>query len=432
MINLIPRVYQKKGIWYAVKLKVFAFFWEMRLGKTLTALRVVRALKAYPSLIVAPFSAFGAFLEALSGEDFTTLDGRKRKARLKRLTETDSKWYLINHDGFRSIPEIANYEWGSIIFDESTELKEVTSRISKFFVNWFKNVKVKIILAGRPDPESRLDFVQQLRFLGVLKMDYYKFRHYYCRLNGFKFVLTNEGEKIISSLLAKYSSFMSLKDAGLSGKIIRMTQTVEISLKARKQYLEIINDLQIDKDRMTIYKPVSYLWARRLFGGFVGEDFIYDHKLVEVKKILTEILPKNTGKIIFANFLKEIYILKLELQKYFRIGIITEGVAVQDRIVVEKNFQAGKLDIVICSQAAQFSHNFSRASELIFYSTPLSLLIRQQFEGRALLSKHLLILDIVCRNTIEEDFIVSLKNKEKESKMMERIVRRLQSVNDIY
>lgn len=345
----------------------------------------------------------------------------------------EKQWYFINHEGHRSIPEIANFIWRSIIFDESTALKSPTSKISKFFINWFKDVPVKIILAGKPDPETRLDFIQQLCFLGVMPLNYYQFRDKYCYLAGFEFLLTEAGKKFLSKILTRHSSFLRLKDVGIGAKIIYMTHTVELSPEARKQYRLIIENLKISNQKMTIYKTVSFIWARRLFGGFLNGEFIYNFKLLEIKYLLGEMLPKSSPKIILAIFLKEIYILKSELEKFYKLKIITGETPVVERMKIEKEFQEGKLNLLILeAEAVRFSHNFSRASEVIFYSTPLSLLTREQCEARAKLRKSLLIIDLICFDTIEEDFIVSLKNKEKDSQLMERIVRRIQNEHPLH
>ena len=130
------RLYQKKALYYINRAQHPALFLEMRLGKTLIA---IRWIKSHPEikriLVVSPYSAFYAWKKELRIEHEPTPieligDWTQRSIRL----HTPHKWYLISKEGHLVLPSIRDTSWDCVILDESTFIKDNTTKVSKFFV----------------------------------------------------------------------------------------------------------------------------------------------------------------------------------------------------------------------------------------------------------------------------------------------------------
>ena len=69
--------------------------------------------------------------------------------------------------------------------------------------------------------------------------------------------------------------------------------------------------------------------------------------------------------------------------------------------------------------------DLSKASTVIYYSTPTGLETRQQSEDRVVNVKDkdsVLIIDLIVDNTIEKSIIKSIKLKESNEQLMRRLV----------
>jgi len=420
------RNYQKSGLRFLVRESKACLYWEMRLGKTITSVKAIRVLRAYPCLIVAPYSAFPSWFEAIGGQGCLTVLEGPQGPRLALLRGKNTLFYLINSEGHRILPELADYEWASIILDESTFIKNPRSKASKFYTSKFTDVPVKFVLSGTPDPESRLDFIQQLRFLDRIG-NYWSFRDRFCYLEGYKYILKPSGRKFLTKILSECAAFLKQKDVNLGGEKIYQTHFVKLPPPAMKQYKQIIKNLKISHNRMTIYKTVAFMWARRLFGGFVGKKIIHQEKMKLIKNIFHNSRPLTRGKIILAPFKQEIYFITSQLKAFGDVGQITGDTKPKDRFELVRKFQSGNLKILVCQpDTVRHGLNLSRAGEIIFYSSPLSFETRYQCEARASLNEDgVFITDIVCGGTIEEDIVVSMRKKENQSELFNRMIRRI-------
>lgn len=463
------RAYQRDVFYSTLKRKHNALFLDMRLGKTLITIRSLstKIVDIQNVLIVAPFSAFPAWNDELLHEHYTEeeivfLTGAKEKRRKKlhdARTSHKVKWYILNIEGWRAVPEIAHIEWQAVVADESYFLQspphvsKKTKAIctSKFFTTNFRNVPHKYILTGTPAPESELNYFMQLLFLDkniLMEDNYWRFRtKHFIQYAPNEYAISEKGKMFLTSRLATCATFLSRKDVNLGGEKIYETRAIELDKATRIIYDTIWNKFVVkvndDIRDVTDIGGVRFQWARRLLGGYVTKpnygyeenqefDYIFRGKMIELNSLLTGELS-GQQVIIWADYTKEIDLISQYLWTSKKKGAYIDGrVKPEMRDEHERAFRAKDLQYLVCQpQASQYSRDFSSADVEIFYSSPLALKTRLQAEDRLVSSKTngVLVIDLVCPNTIEEDIVESLRKKESRQAMIKRIVQRLTKEN---
>jgi SNF2 family DNA or RNA helicase len=438
------RPHQKLIYSYTNKAQHPALFVDMRLGKTLVAVRKIKTYaKCNSVLIVAPYSAFDGWRKTLKAEyegiPIELTEPASDAGWQLTLRFPMNKWFLINHSGFLRIPELGMYPWDVVVIDESTCLKAYTSKISKYFAKNFRNVKHRWVLTGLPDPESELDYFQQLKFLNpnVLGWDVRRFKmRYFVQTEHHQLFITTRGKKLLTDRLAKHCFFMSRKDAGYDIEKIYKRRIVKMPSEIKDIYDKIVDEFILETDehfRMTKYAVTKFGWLRELCCGMVyknetDKELIWPGKL-ELLEELVEGELKKTPLVIWCRYINDI----LNIQEKFsdkKLGIIYGKVKKPDRTKLINKFQNGKLDwLVIQPTTERFGADMSLTSTCIYYSTPLGLETRVQTEDRIIdigKTESSLIIDLVVENSIEEKILKQLFKKNSRQETMKNIIKEMQ------
>lgn len=428
------RTYQKDALGYLIS-GGGCLFLEMRLGKTLIAIRYLNYLGLKKILIVAPYSALNSWEEELTSEkqSYITVFGNKGK-RLACL-QTKVKYYLINKEGHLVVPKIGQIKWDAVILDESTFIKSPAkvskktgkSSAGKFYIENFMKVPYKIILTGTPAPEHDLEYFNQLYFINpdILGFkNYWIFRNTCFKEFGFKYSMLPTYRKKFNRLLNKHCFFLSRKDAGIENKKIYELRTLEMPAMMKKQYKELKNEFRIGKMK-TIYAVTKFLWMRRLFGGFINDGFLYNGKLNIIKELLNSEL-KNQSVVIYCNFIKELFM----LHKYIKNSEIIYGdVKFKTRVKIINKFQAGNFNVLLCQpECVKHGQDFSVADTIIYYSSAIGLETRKQSEDRIINVKNnnpKLIIDIAYKNSIDIKIAKMLKQKNQRVDIQNYLIKEL-------
>lgn len=409
-------------------------FMEMRLGKTLTALRWLSLKQCQRVLIVAPYSALSGWqreciLEGSEPEDIVELFGTK-KQRLDCLQKA-GKFFLINKEGHRVLPEIASHTWDAIILDESTFVKNPKAKVTKFYINHFRNVKHRLILTGTPAPESPLDYYCQMRFLhhDILMFESYwdfRFKCFTVDNTGHQWTLKEDAHEWLSQRLAHHCYFLTRKKAGIKGKKIYEQRMVMLDRQSKKLYQNLESNFEI-LDKETKYAPVKFCWLRQLCGGFVDNNFVNNAKVQELESLIYGEL-KDQPLLVFCQFVHEVIYLHQHFSE-LKTSIIYGGVSVDERTKRIADFQSAKIDILfIQPETVKYGVDLSRSDTVIYYSSPLGFETRSQSEDRAVNVKKssVLIIDIVTIDTIEEEMQLSMIRKETKQQTINRMVDAIQ------
>lgn len=429
------RKYQKRIFKQARNKKRVALFLEMRLGKTILT---VRLLKNYPInkiLIVCPFSAFQSWRNELrdEGEGLPVeLIGTKQE-RLDRLfNNKDKRWYIINKEGHLAIGSVLKQlDWDGIVLDESTFIKNPKTKVSKFFTNNFRNVPYRFILTGTPAPESPLNYFPQMKFLSdnlFKEESYWEFRHKHFHQVGYDYILKASSKNYVQQKVSLVSHFLSRKDADLGGVKIYEQKLVQLTDKAQNFYNQLCEEFLVEInnkiENKTKWITSQFILLRRLLGGYINDRLVFKGKLLLLKELLSESLS-GEQVIIWCSFIDEI---KLLLQEIPNSDVIYGNVKQKVRQRRINLFNQGKIRVLIIQpETMKFGADLSGSDISIYYSTPLSLETRLQSEDRIVRTdkESVLIIDLIVDNTIDEDIIDSLLKKEGRSKMMEKTIKNL-------
>lgn len=441
------RPHQKPIFRYCINTEHPALFVQMRLGKTIVTVRAVNFRHGQKILIVAPYSALFSWSVELTDESeneygILELFGT-RNVRLQALEDLypTCKWFLLNREGHRVLPEIADYYFDHVILDESTFIKSAKSGATDFYCRNFRDAEHRYILTGTPAPEGELDYFCQLKFLDWnlwRETNFWEHRHKWFGIINHTAYIKPEGSIYLENVLAQNCYFLSRSDVNLGGSKIYEKRFVQLTAKVRKIYEQIEKEFVLSylgEEQDTIYATTKYIWLRRLCGGFVDKQFVSHVKLKEIELILATEL-KGEQVIVCAKHVNEVVMVsKYFTKKKYRVGMIHGGVSKNKRIEIYRAFQASKLDI-ISAQPETIRHgvNLSASDTIIFYTTPDGGETRMQVEDRVVdtaTNDASLILDIVCKDTVEEDVLKGLANKQSKQAMMKELVQRLQQKHNI-
>jgi len=206
-------------------------------------------------------------------------------------------------------------------------------------------------------------------------------------------------------------SVLKRKDVNLQKEKIYETRYVKLKGSTWKKYRQIEKDAMLD-DEVLKYAGQRWNAMRRLCSQ--------TEKMTELEDLLNGEL-KNKRVIVYAWYIEEVK----GISEKFSCPAIFGDIPTKRREAIRQAFQAGKLNLIALQpETVKFGACFSQADAAIFYSRPSSLLTNQQVEERTedlSTSDSTLIVDLVARDTIEEDILLSIKNKEGRIAALERL-----------
>lgn len=433
--------FQRDVYYYTGQVQHPALFLQMRLGKTIITCR--RLLHDFPNtsgiLIAAPLCTLYGWeqellKEGVPAKDICYLTGT-RQERFDRLCNR-SAFSLINKEGFLALPEIERHNWDAVVCDESTFLKNPKAKVTKFFCQHFRSVKRRFILTGTPAPESDTDLFQQLYFLDPRILgfkNFWEFRfQFFEQLRPYEWTITPEGKVWLGERLKKYCYTLSRKDVKLDVRKIYERRMVELPPVARKAYdtAESAFLLEIEGKVVgkTIYAMEKFIWLRRLCGGFVLGEHLHGAKADVLMELLLGEL-RHDQVVVWCQFLDEISILSGYLDKEKVHHTIIEGaVPGWRRVERMKDFQAGRARVLLAQpECFKYGVDLSCSDTVIYFSSPLGLETRLQSEDRLVnINKPspILVIDLIARNTIEEDLYQASQNKDIRQDMLKQLIQR--------
>ena len=422
---------QRLALQYCIKQGNPALFIEMGLGKCLITLRYIQYLDVKNVLIVAPYSTFEGWQSELKAEGLPPaleLIGT-RKQRFELLFQ-DSKFYIINKEGYLAIPEIEIINCEMLILDESTFIKSPKSKVSKFFCDYYNHAKFpytkyRMILTGTPAPESPLDYFQQLLFLNP---DILGYRNYWVFRQSCFFEITPGNWTMKADKRAWFHQrlkdncfYMSRKEAGLDIPKVYEKRLVKFKKETQKLYDKLLTDFILEGYKRTKFEPVKFCWLRQLCSGYAGDKQVSDEKLKELLSLLSGEL-QGKPVIIWTQFICEIKTLREVLPGSYSVyGEISPI----KRPEIIKQWQKGSNALIAHPGCFKYGADLGHADIMIYYSSPLGLESRLQSEARftrGVKKESVLIIDLMIKNSIEESILEGLQAKQTQSDIIGRIV----------
>lgn len=453
-----PRKHQVDALEYARKTTNPAFVMEMRLGKTLVAIRWAQEDPGAQvrCLVVAPMSVMEAWQSQLDedGETyFKCYQTTKKEFEFNMMYTFHANgriWVLMNYEKLRSYPEIAFLNWDYVFLDESTRIKNPKAAISQICVSnrykkdvgkstestvltGFKNAKHRAILTGLITPESELELFQQMAFLDGHFMgctSYWQFRAKYFQPAGFgdrDWVVKFEHRDAIKQAFRAKAFVLRRQEAGMAKEKVYETISTTLTSQQKKLYDQILEDYAWTgpdgEEHETFYAVELHMWLQRICGGFMpdGKTEIACGKYQELLNLLQENL-RGEQAVIWFKFRSELSRVRTFLEDN---GISTceiHGmVTPRKRIHVLQRFRGKTYRVMLATEkCAKYGIDCSTASAAIYFSNEPSCEDRVQSEDRILhmdTVDPLLYIDMTTKGCVDEDLSLVLQDKSFDARM---------------
>lgn len=464
---MTPRKYQQEALDKLAQLKhpKHPIFWQMRLGKSPTA---IWAIKQYfnedwwkrKHLFLCPKSVMVSWIQEFEKHSIHPLrfeSGAYNKMVWEGMYKIGN-WFITNYEAVVGRGEnpsaITQFHWDSVTVDESQVLRNIDTKRSQVICdqNNFPYTKqdgkeqVRQVLSGTPNPESLLDFYQQIYFLygriGVYD-SYWKFKDECFQmsdeLGSNKLIPKPSFLQKWGKWTDKYTCTLTRTQAGVNIPNVYEKRFVELADKDRKIYNQMEAEWYTDfmkefwkkggtaKDFKSleaqfIIAVQNYL--HQLACGFPKRmpEYSGEHKYNELETLLMEDL-RDERVVIWCRYDREIQTFADRFEAKGRRPIkLTGGMSTSVLKAALESFQKplserGSTDLAFCQiKKAALGMDLSSADTQIFFSRSWSNNENTQALDRLIQvgkkTDGILTIDLIAENTIDEDLYWALIDKK--------------------
>lgn len=415
---------------------------QMRLGKTLNAIRWAANKPVNLRLIVAPLLICYTWSEELSleGFDHVLLTGNQeeRQAKLGLGIHRGVEWYVINPEGLylaghknRSgrklavASEIATFGWPLVIWDESTNLRNPQAILTQVATQELvRKAQYRACLSGQPTPENLLDLYGQFRFVFgscLGSTSYWRFRNQSFQRDRYDFIpKPGVRDKLREEVRTKCYRLLR-SEVGLANTKLVQRRFVELPDGLVKKYKAIERDWAIGSLE-TNYAITRHNWLTKFTGGTL-QECQHNYKATALMDLLTkELLEEKV--VVWFRYNTEIELVKQFLQgNKMSFGVLTGAVKPDDRQAVLSKFREKNGTRILLVQAAlgKMGLNLAVASVAIYYSLYWSSLVWEQSQDRIehpSKKEPLHYIVLTCRNTLDVAVVDRLGEKSWSQKAL--------------
>lgn len=368
--------YQKDAARKALRVKTCALFMEQGTGKTWVAGAVIEQLigPSFTGLVVANLNNIDTTWYTFVREHLPQLKLCKSWAHFK--VAKAPKLLVLHYEGLKPIvKKLRKLKLTLIAYDEAQRLKERGTRQSRDAALLRNCAPHKLILSGTPIEENPTDLWAQFRFLnpsvlGDRWADFAAeflteppdFRKY--RPGTFEF------RKAMATGAIKKQEFRFDMLPELIERIEPYTVRIDASVLKLKEMTKEMVPVLMFGDQRRVYEDMETRMVSKLrtmkttaelkitqigklqqvCGGFIFDDNEQLHYLGRAKLRKTKYLVRRrTGPcVIFCKYRPEIELLEEGLAELGSVAVIRGSVKKKDRAAIVRDFQAGKIDILIC------------------------------------------------------------------------------------
>lgn len=461
--------HQQEAINRANALPGFALFFEMGTGKSRTAIEIVKAkcnkerrllrtLIFCPPIVIPNWKDEWKKYSKVEPGMITLLSGSgKERLELFKKNSTKPQIFVTNYESLQ-MDELfhAFRTWAPevLIFDESHRLKSHTSKRSKS-ANALANpgpfAPYKYILSGDPILNSPADIFQQFKILDGGRRftdNFFSFRAIYFmdknaawkgRPGYFpNWVIKPGMENKMNDLINEIGMRVEKKDCLDLPPLIRTTIKVPMLPEQRRVYEDLANKYIAFVDQKAVSAPLAIVKALRLMqlaSGFVPLDtdlsveddvvvkrFPNTPKILALKELIEDHAPAK--KILVWSVWKENYAQIKEICDGLKCPYVEVhgGISPQQKLKSVAQFEESRDTRVFIGHPGSGGIGINLVSSAlgIHYSRTFSLEFSRQSEARnyragSEMHESITRLDLVCENSIEEEAVESLINKQEMS-----------------
>ena len=405
-----PYEYQKEGIAYALEKKRCILGDEQGLGKTIEAIGLLTATKAFPALVVCPASLkinWQRELRKFGGLNAVILDDKNRQTwhRCWQLHRKDGRplaeVFIVNYESLRkffvqrikregrfTLKSVEFDErkdmFRTIIIDESHKCKNNSTQQAKFVQGIAMGKEYILELTGTPVVNNNIDLIQQLNIMNRLEDfgGYTKFMARYCAGEHKASHL-----KELNYLLRKNCFVRRLKKDVLTLLPDKTRSYLVTDIDNRKEYKEAERDII---DYLKKYQDADDEKIQRTIRGAIMvkmgvlKQISARGKVKGAVDIIHNIIDGEQGqKLIVFCYLREVVdYLKAE----FRDAVVVTGAenAEQKQYAVDKFQEDERTRLIILNyQSGGVGLTLTAASNVLFVEFPFTYAACCQAEDRA-------------------------------------------------
>jgi SNF2 family DNA or RNA helicase len=445
--------YQLRAVRFSLRVGTAALFFEPGTGKTWITGGLIEALldETFQALIVVPLANIETTWQDLLNRELPQINVCRNLATFK--SAPLPRILLLHYEATAApVQKLKRIRWSLIVYDEAQKLKQRTTLQSRTAAKLRDCADRKLILTGTPIEHQPLDVWAQFKFLKpeVFGTRWADFEDEFLQpMEGFEekqkqlgrmrkgtmrwhrlmreVLILKRKRKFNFDLLPAFierirpwTMYVTKDVLNLPGLTI---ETVPCVLRGEQRaiYDSLLTDLVASFGGSIVSAPLrvtQIIKLQQVCGGYVLDDEGVAHEAGRAKlrqlKRLVRINPKPI--VVICRYLEEIHAIADELVEQYRVAVLV-GRNRKQRSQIVRDFQAGKLDILICQQrTGGLGIDLFAASVALFYSINYSWIdFRQAIDRlhRRGQEKPVKIFLLTCVATIDEAIFdaISLKRK---------------------
>lgn len=462
-----PYDHQIKALKKGWDKEFFAYFMEMGTGKTKTVLDNAGILLNQNEinfmLILAPKSVYKNWINEIKIHLPENIQKDLNIGVLKLpLSKKNLKELKIIHDSSRFSILLINIEAlisknvqkifeeflaekeTLLVIDESTKIKNLSSKRTKYLIETAHLAKYRRILSGSPIVNTAMNIYSQFEFLkkGLLSKTEVGFRNLYCvtrdiSINSFsknghaisfskKIIVGSKNIEMLYDNIEPYSYRVKKSECLDLPEKIYSTREVEMSPEQKKLYAELRDQAysEFEDEEVSVSLAITKLLAlHQVVCGYVKTD---DGEIHDIKNnrldVLLDLIDEIEGKIIiWANYIKNIDDIYEALQKRARnnkpLGVyrVTGSTPLEARENAYTAIEKGGARVLLTNaQTSGHGITLTSVNTHIYYSNNYDLELRIQSEDRShRIGQRQTVnyIDLVCPGTVDETILRALKSK---------------------
>jgi SNF2 family DNA or RNA helicase len=371
-------------------------------------------------------------------ESFPQFKPKSAAGRVERIgitmAKTDVNVYMINPESFRlAFDEIMKVKWDGIVIDESSILKDPSSQTTQKMIRLGMLIKRKVIMSATPRPNNSMEWWAQMAFLDMcLGSSFSAYREKFFRpvdQNKYVWIPRAGADRQIRNIVFDRSIRFRLEECvDLPGEIYE-THEVELNKECRTAYDEMATDYVLNLKSGERIEGLNSLVVQNKLSQ-IASGFIFDrdgdhHVMADSVKIehtakLARRLIEQEGHDCVCIWIRYSKIESKMLEERLKdLGVSTAHGHTKDTDESIKKFKDGRNKIMIANpQSVMFGHTWTHCSACIFHSYGHSWEQYYQSKRRFVRigqKKTCLYVNVVAKDTVDEDIIKVLMRKEKQS-----------------
>ena len=409
---------QEKALISSNEVPGFAYYMEMGLGKTLTALieflSLVAQKKATRLVVICPNSFKMGWVEEIKKHDinvhpyvFNSGADYDNDAFLKVLFKKPPV-LIVNYEAIRKaenqiyIRRFIHDKRCMIVLDESIQIKTWNSLQTKAALELGPLFDYKRVLSGKPVTGGPHDLWAQMRFIGAINDRFFPFKTTFCKMGGFKAkkVVGIQNEALLAAKIDKYVFRASKADwTDLPAKSYTSRQ-YQLTSRLASMYKSMEDDFVLwldETENVTVDAFITkYIKLAQIQSGFIiSEEGIVKELVSWVDnprfKLVQEIIEEVSGKAVIPYVHKYTLILLERSLADYNPAFIKGGMTPDEIKAQTDKFNDDPTCRIILAQIRASKYGFTwlgghapldRCNTMIFAENSYSLDDRSQIEDR--------------------------------------------------